>query len=392
MSAFRENLGDGRIFTVFINDQPEEGWQLRSSASRRLLMRMIEEGKPLGEVVHGQMYYGIKTGLNEAFIIDNATRKRLIQSDPASEQFITPPVRGEDLRPWYQESEGRWLLCIPSGWTIKRFPQLSSRDESLAWKYFMQSYPVLATYLEPFARAGRKRQDKGQFWWELRACSYYDAFAKSKIFWADIAKYPRFSWDERGFFSNDKGFFLATTDQSLLGIPQSRACWYCISHLCAPLGERNGGIRYQHKIQYIEHIPLPVFSDEQRTFLETVSRQLTSTARRRYQVRRGMAQRVKSDLGTGQSKITDRLDEWWLLDWQGFRDEVRKSFKREIPLKERREWQALFQEQQDEMERLTAAIVKLEGELNAVVYAAYRLNEEEIALIERETKYAYGEW
>jgi len=105
-----------------------------------------------------------------------------------------------------------------------------------------------------------------------------------------------------------------------------------------------------------------------------------------------MAQRVKSDLGSGQSKVTDRLDEWWRLDWQGFRDEVRKSFKREIPLKERGEWQELFQEQQSEIERLTAEIVRLEEELNAAVYAVYGLSEEEIALIEQETKYQYGEW
>lgn len=71
---------------------------------------------------------------------------------------------------------------------------------------------------------------------------------------------------------------------------------------------------------------------------------------------------------------------------------MRKSFKREIPLKERGEWQELFQEQQEEISRLTAEIVRLEEALNATAYDVYGLNEEERELIERETKYEHGEW
>lgn len=391
ISQFRENL-DGRLFAVSIHDQPDDGWQLKSDASRQLLSRLTAQGRPLGEVVAGRMFRGVLTGLNEAFIIDSATRKRLIQSDPASAQLIKPLVRGEDLRPWYQENEGRWLICLTKGWTVERFPEITSPDETLAWQQFMGAYPALAAYLEPFAQAARKRLDKGQFWWELRACDYYDDFAKSKIFWADIARFPRFNWDVKGTFTNNKGYILPTEDISLLGILQSRITWFCIMHLCAPLGERVGLMIYQHFTQYIERLPIPVLTEEQRGQIGKLAQQLTDAARERYQVRREMAMRIKSDLGDERSRITDRLDEWFRLDWQGFRDEVRKSFKREIPLKERGEWQALFQEQQEEIERLTAEIVRLEEELNAVVYAVYSLNAEEIALIERETKYRYGEW
>lgn len=392
ISEFRENLGADRLFAVSLDDQPDEGWQLRGDASRELLARLVAQGKPLGEVVEGRMYYGIKTGLNEAFIIDSATRKRLLQADPASAQIIKPLARGEDLRPWYQEDEGRWLIALPNGWTRERFPELLTSDEEPAWEKMRAEYPALAAYLEPFARAGRKRQDQGQFWWELRACSYYDAFEKPKIFYPDIAKYPRFSWDEQGIFTNNKGYILPTTDISLLGILQSRVIWFCITHLCAPLGERIGLMIYQHFTQYLSRLPIFIPTDEQRVQIGEFAQQLTNVAKERYRIRREMAQRIMSDLGAGQRKITDRLDEWWLLDWQGFRDEVRKSFKREIPLKERAEWQELFQEQQSEIERLTAQIEQLEEALNAAVYAVYGLNAEEIALIERETKYRYGEW
>ncbi len=391
ISEFRENL-DGRLFDVSIHNQPDEGWQLRSDASRQILTKIVAQSRPLGDVVNGQMYYGIKTGLNEAFILNDTTRKRLIQADSASTQLIKPLARGEDLRPWYQENEGRWLLCLPHGWTAETFPELKTRDEDGAWHKLETSYPAIAAYLEPFAQAGRKRQDKGQFWWELRPCDYYAKFEQSKILYPDIAKYPRFSWGERDLYTSNTGYFIPTERSDLLGILSSRVIWFVITQISQPLAERKGTLIYRLFSQSMERLPIPALSDEQRTHIADLAQQLTNVARDRYRMRREMAQRVKSDLGAGQSKVTDRLDEWWRLDWQGFRDEVRKSFKREIPLKERGEWQEMFQEQQAEIHRLTAEIMRLEEALNAAVYAVYGLSAEEIALIERETKYEYGEW
>ncbi len=391
ISEFREGLA-GRFFNVSLHDQPDEGWQLKSDSSRLLLTHLIAQGKPLGEVVGKRMYRGVLTGLNEAFIIDSATCKRLIQADPASDKLIKPLVRGEDLRPWYQENEGRWLICIPSGWTAATFPEINSRDEALAWEKLAAAYPKLAAYLEPFASAGRKRQDKGQFWWELRACDYYEEFSKTKIFYPDIAKKPRFSWGSPGSYTSNTGYFIPTESYTLLGLLNSRVNWFVLTLISQPLAERKGALIYRLFSQYLERLPIPTLSDEQRTHIGDLAQQLTSSAQKRYQVRSSMAHLIKSDLGGGQSKITDRLDEWFRLDWQGLRDEVRKSFKREIPLKERGEWQTMFREEQEKIERLTAEIVQLEEELNTAVYTVYGLNRDEIALIEQETKYQYGEW
>jgi len=383
---FRENLAE-RFVEIFIQDQPDEGWQLTHDASRHLLARLMHTGRPLGDVVNTLMYRGVLTGLNEAFFIDTATRTSLINTDPASARLLQPLVRGEDLRPWYQEDEGRWLIFAHRGVDIAAYPAIQAHLERFR------------TRLEPRPKAtgsGDVRQGRkpGSYkWYELQdAIEYAQELSKPKIFWADIAKYPRFSWDEKGLFCNDKGFFLRVPDPSLLGILQSRIIWYCISHLCAPLGERSGGMRYQHKIQYIERLPIPLLSDDQRFQLRSLAQRLTSVARDRYRIRKDVTSRMKSYLGNSRSTMTDRLDGWWQLDWQEIRNEVRTSFKREIPLKERGEWQAFFQEQRDEIERRTAEIVRLEKELNAVVYAVYGLNEQEIALVERETRYQYGQW
>jgi hypothetical protein len=468
---------------------------LKSDAARQLFTRLMAQGKPLGELVEGRMYRGVLTGLNEAFIIA-ATRNRLVKADPACTHLIKPMVRGEDLRPWYQEDEGRWLICLPSGWTEHTFPELQSLEalarerlamhypglatyldsiaetarnhitqgqfwwewersaseqtnlssifflddetkesiaafegentpmikpraqpadgknwllvvpdgwtletfpelestEALAWEKLTARYPALTDYLEPFADRARRRQDRGRFWWELRPCDYYGAFELTKIFFPDITKKPRFNWGEAGTYTSNTGYFIPTESYELLSILNSRTTWFIITNMSQPLGERKGALIYRLFTQFMERLPIPKLNKEQRDQLATLTQQLTEVARQRYRLRREMDQRIQSDLGNGQGKFTKRLQEWWLLPWQAFREEVHKSFKNDIPLRERGEWEALLREQREEIERLTAKIVRLEKLLNTVVYDIFNLSEQEIKIIEQETRYQYGEW
>jgi type I restriction-modification system DNA methylase subunit len=390
IKAFREQLAD-RLFPISIYDQIDTGWQLASPALRTLFTKLMKVGSPLGEVVKGQIYRGLLTGLNEAFIINTTIRDHLVEKDPMCSTLIKPLVRGEDLRPWYQEDEGRWLICIPSGWTKRTFLD-TSMTETQAWEKFYAHHPQLATYLYPFAEAARKRLDKGQYWWELRACEYYDAFENAKIFWPDIAKFPRFSWDEQGLVVNDIGFILLPADLSLLGILQSRVCWFCITRLCSPLAERVGAIIYRLKSQFITHLPIPSLVDEQRNYIGELVRQLTKVAQQRYQMRRKVTHRIRQDLGIPQAKLNQRLQTWWKLSFKEFREELVKVFKRDIPLKDRDDWEQLLQERSADIRRMTEEISRLEIELNKAVYAAFCLDDEEIELIEQEIKYQYGEW
>ena len=180
ITAFREQLPD-KLFSLSIHDQLDTGWRLTSNTSRALLDRLLKSGKPLGDLVEGRMYRGVLTGLNEAFIVNQSMRDRLIKEEPSCSAILKPVLRGEDLRPWYQEDEGRWLICLPNDWTMITFPE-AAMNETLAWEKTAAHHPGLAAYLKPFEEAARKRQDKGQFWWELRPCDYYDAFEMSKIF------------------------------------------------------------------------------------------------------------------------------------------------------------------------------------------------------------------
>ncbi|MGH2350237.1 MAG: hypothetical protein ACRDJN_01315, partial [Chloroflexota bacterium] len=302
---------------------------------------------------------------------------------------LKPMLRGEDLRPWYQEDEGRWLIVLPSGWTRSTFGEgLSETD---AWDRFSHRYPPLAEHLLPFAEKARKRQDKGQYWWELRACDYYHAFDQPKIMWPDIAKFPRFSWNENGAHVNDKGFIVVTPDIGILGILGTRVSWFCISQLCVPLGERAGSIRYQQKSQFISLLRIPHTSEAEQDALSGLAMAITDAARARYELHRRTRHRLLADLGTPGKGLNQKLTAWWNLDFAGLRADVRKVFKRDVPLRDRDEWEGWLEAQRAEHQRLTGEIVRLETDLNARVYALFDLTPEEIAVIEQSTKYQYGE-
>jgi type I restriction-modification system DNA methylase subunit len=386
VKTFTEQLAT-KLFALSIHDQLDTGWQLTSTASRALAAKLLETGRPLGEVVQGRIYYGVKTGLNEAFFIDQATRDRLVKDDPTCMAIIKPVLRGEDLRPWYQEDEGRWLIFTRRGIDIDAYPAVKAYLQ----QFREQLEPRPIGWDNSLHWPGRK---PGPYkWYEIQdTIEYYQEFENPKILWPDIARFPRFSLDESWQFSNDTTFFLLSTDVSLLGILQSRACWFCITRLCAPLGERTGLMIYRLKTQYMEHLPIPSLMKEQHDHIGTLAQQITEKAKQRYEVRRRTTHRIESDLGTTDRKPNQQLAEWWELPFKEFREEVVKSFKHDISVKDRDEWETLLRERTAEIEKLTGEIVRLEMELNAAVYEAFGLNEAEIALIERETKYLYGEW
>ena len=108
--------------TAFIQnaaDMPQSqltaaNWQLESGVHAALRHKLIHGHKTLKEV-YGSPLYGIKTGLNEAFVIDRATRDKLIAADPKSAELLKPFLEGKDLKKWRVESRDLWLILCRKG-------------------------------------------------------------------------------------------------------------------------------------------------------------------------------------------------------------------------------------------------------------------------------------
>jgi len=248
----------------------------------------------------------------------------------------------------------------------------------------------------PFENRARKRLDKGQFWWELRACDFYDAFAQPKILWPDIGKLPRFSFDPDGIYINDKAYMLLPSDRPwMLAELQSRLLWFCISQLCVPLRLRGGLWQYQCKKQFIRRLPIVEPDDGEKETLAELALSATSTAQERYKLHESVRNRVLTDLSPGKGKLNQKLTAWWGLDFPTFRKETSKALKADIPVKERNDWEEALGEWQAEHTKLTAQLVAAEEEINDRVYRLYGLSKADIALLEEHAEqvminYAYG--
>jgi hypothetical protein len=229
-------------------------------------------------------------------------------------------------------------------------------------------------------------------WYEIQdSVDYFAAFDGPKIFWPDISKLPRFSWDEIGKFINNKGYIIPDPDPALLGILQSRIVWFAVSQLCQPLRLRAGLWQYQMFTQFVERLPIPELPDAERHAIGALAMEITEHARGRYELHRKARHRLLTDFGVPGKGLNQKLTAWCNLEFTGLRAELQKVFKRDVPVSQRDEWEAWLAARQAEHWEWTREIVRLETELNARVYGLFGLTPEEIAIVEESTKYRYGE-
>ena len=96
------------------------GWILKSDTVSNLFAKLNSHGMPLSQCVGGRIHYGVKTGLNDAFIVNEATRNRLISEDRSSKEIIKPLLGGEDIRRWHTTPKDAWLIFTRRGIDIDR--------------------------------------------------------------------------------------------------------------------------------------------------------------------------------------------------------------------------------------------------------------------------------
>ncbi|MBS0251186.1 MAG: Eco57I restriction-modification methylase domain-containing protein, partial [Proteobacteria bacterium] len=212
-----------------------ESWVLEREEVLKLMDKIRRAATPMREYLGAEPLYGLKTGFNEAFLIGKATRDALVADDPSSEDLFAPYLRGEDVSRWSSANSGLFMIMMKSSenWA---WPWADAENDADAEKIFKATYPALhrhfkryESFVDPDTRKKkglRHREDQGRFWWELRSCAYYDAFAASKIIYQVIQYHPRYSLDTEGRVGNDKTFILPTDDLLLLAILNSPLMWW----------------------------------------------------------------------------------------------------------------------------------------------------------------------
>jgi hypothetical protein len=236
-------------FTIPSERLSPEAWSLKSDEEATVFAKLVKAGKPLGDYVERRLFYGIKTGLNDAFVIDSETKRRLIAKDKRSADLIHPLLGGEDIRRYIFNPKDQWIIFPRRGVNIDRYPAI--RDHLAQWK------EDLTPKKDKNAKRGRK---PGRYeWYEIQDdVAYYEVFDGPKLIFPDIAKGPRFCLDMDGYYLANTAYCLGTEDRYLLGILNSRLFWFAIGNISIPFGIRAGEYRYRLIYQYMEKVPIRV--------------------------------------------------------------------------------------------------------------------------------------
>jgi len=335
-------------------------WQLEDDALAKLRDKIARGRKTLGEV-YGAPLYGIKTGLNEAFVIDAPTRDRLVKLDKKSAELLKPFLRGEDVRRWRVEPNGLFLINTPKG------------------KVNIDKYPAIRDWLLPFKADLEKRATK-QEWWELQQAqmAYQQAFSNPKIAYQDITSSNPFAMDREGFFLANTCYFIPVADGLLLGFLNSRLAWFFLTSVTNIA--RGGYLRL--RTEFVEQIPIPIAPKALSNHVIKIGENCTALAARRLELRIAVRRRILSDLAPEHENLTGKLENFWALDFAAFRAELTRAFQAEIPVKDRDGWEKYLNEKSAAMIKLTAEIKAAERAIDAIVYKLFDLTPDEIRLLE----------
>ena len=224
-----------------------DGNPIESPNVVNLRSQLRNAGMPLGDYVKTKPAFGINAAPTEAFVVDKATRDKLIAVHPSSADILKPFLHGQDLRRWHVGTPHQWLIFTHRGIAIN-------------------DYPAILQHLEKYREPLSKRKGK-QEWYELPA-SLGDAerFAQPKLVCPDTYNHQTFAVDTAGYYYGNTSYLIPTEETWLCGLLNSRTVEWFYSQVSNQLT-----IDYlRARSGYIQQIPIPDLTSTQKALIAKI--------------------------------------------------------------------------------------------------------------------------
>ncbi len=280
----RQNRDSVKNLSLFVHhaasvcDFPgPDSWVILSPVEQSIKRKIEAVGTPLKDW-DINIYRGVLTGYNDAFIITTERRDAILaacQGDDErrrTEELIRPILRGRDIKRYGYEWAGLWLIATHNG--IKG--QLE--------RIHIEDYPAVKAHLDKYWDEISKRSDKGDTPYNLRNCAYWGDFMKPKIVYMEIQTdnphfgyhFPCFSYDDRNSIVLNTAYIMSSSIvdvRYVLGILNSSTGRMIARLYVTQLQER----QYRMLAQYLATFPIPQSSDSmQEEICSKVQRRLLS--------------------------------------------------------------------------------------------------------------------
>ena len=255
----KQNKDGVKNLSVFVQQQGVEcdftgstPWVILSPIEQSIKQKIEAVGTPLKDW-DINIYRGVLTGYNDAFIIDTEKREAILANCQTEEErkrtaeLIRPILRGRDIRRYGYKWAELWIINIHNG--IKgKLPRIKIED-----------YPAIKAHLDLYWDKISKRTDKGDTPYNLRNCAYMEDFNKPKIVYPNMTKYMPFVYDDNAYCTNQKCFII--TGQAIAYLTaffNSSLFKFCFRD---SFPELQGGTREMSKI-FFDKIPVMQVTDE----------------------------------------------------------------------------------------------------------------------------------
>ncbi|GAA7832526.1 class I SAM-dependent DNA methyltransferase [Helicobacter pylori] len=272
----KNDLKSARSLPMKQNALSTESFIFADASFLDLRGKMESVGTPLKDW-DIQIYRGILTGANEAFIITTEKREEILNACKTQEErkrtetLIKPILRGKDIKRYSYEWAREWVINTHNGYTSALKSKIPPVD--------IEKYPATKAHLDAHWDTIATRSDQGDTPYHLRNCAYLEDFEKEKIVYGEIVQEPRFYLDngecELGYFYAEATSFILTGEhlRYLLGMLHSKLITFAFKTFYAGGGLGESGYRY--KKAFIERLPIPQITPQN----QKLARKITDCAK-----------------------------------------------------------------------------------------------------------------
>ncbi len=254
------------------NFKTDESWVILSPIEQRIKAKIEAVGTPLKDW-DIQINYGIKTGCNEAFIIDGATKKELIRQDPKSVEIIRPILRGRDIKRYgysFDEDNGLYLITtfpsrkidieaypavkdwlINGNWVVKPTKAAPNGSPIGSGQVRLEQTGVV------YSGFKSRKKNNGKWFETQDSIAYWEDFFRQKIIFQEMVLEPSFVLDNDGkFFCLDTGRIITGNNiEHLIAILNSKLFFFAVKKFYAGGGLGEEGVRMKHTFFGKFHCP-----------------------------------------------------------------------------------------------------------------------------------------
>ena len=246
-----------QIHCQYSTFRTEETWTILSDIEQGIKQKVESIGIPLKDW-DIEIYRGVLTGYNDAFIISSEKREEILDNCRSqderqrTEEIIRPILRGRDIRRYSYQWSNLWIINTHNGF------------KGELERVHIEDYPAIKQHIERHWDKVVKRADQGDTPYNLRNCAYLDEFSKPKIIWKRVGSIIRFSYDTTGILGLDSTCF--ATGESIQ---------YICCVLNSPMGHyllngapRTGTGDLLISVQAVEPLRFPLISDNQKIIFQ----------------------------------------------------------------------------------------------------------------------------